>query len=30
VTERDPVHRLPVEVGRIGDAGLFRDFHPRP
>jgi hypothetical protein len=26
VTERDPVHRLPVEVGGIGVAGLFRDF----
>src|ERR1700730_12415983 len=26
VTERDPVDRLPVEVGGIGVAGLFRDF----
>ena len=26
MTERDPVHRLPVEVGGIGVTGLFRDF----
>ena len=26
VPERDPVDRLPVEVGGISIAGLFRDF----
>jgi len=30
VTERDPVHRFPVEVGGIGVAGLFRDFTRTP